>query len=386
MRNGSYCDQGPVKYSGDSQYKSNSNLPFGENPNIKKSLNTGSVYWRSPSNIALIKYWGKRKGQMPENPSLSITLSKSYTETLLSFYPASETEGKLKSYIFEGKQEESFTLRINDYLKNIQHLYPFLSEFDLNIESRNSFPHSSGIASSAAAMSALALCLTSMERLLYGSQSNNESFFRKASYVARIGSGSAARSVYPGYVLWGRSKFVTDSADEYAIPVNDKIHKNFRDMRDSILIVDESPKTVSSSMGHSLMLRNPWSAIRYEQAKKHTVSIMQVLSSGDLDEFVSIVEKEALTLHSLMMNSDPGYILLKPGTLEIIEKVRQFRYETKVPVAFTLDAGPNVHLIYPGKFHDEVIVFLEEKLKPYCSNGKWIDDSAGNGPVEINTQ
>jgi diphosphomevalonate decarboxylase len=343
----------------------------------------GSTGWRSPSNIALIKYWGKRKGQVPENPSISITLSNSFTETLLDYSPAKGSSGSLKGFLFEGKENSAFAGRISRYLESVAELYPFLVDFDISLESSNSFPHSSGIASSASAMSSLAMCLTSMERQLFNSPSDEDSFLRKASYAARMGSGSAARSVYPGYVLWGRTESFPYSADEFAVPVNDDIHDIFRHMGDAILIVDESPKPVSSSAGHALMTANPWSPARYEQAREHTGRLISVLAAGDAEEFVRIVEKEAMTLHSLMMSSDPGYILLKPGTLEIIERVRRFRSETSVPVAFTLDAGPNVHLIYPVRFRESVKELVEQQLLQYCSGERWIDDGTGEGPVAI---
>ncbi|TVR74377.1 MAG: diphosphomevalonate decarboxylase, partial [Marinilabiliales bacterium] len=247
-------------------------------------------------------------------------------------------------------------------------------------ESSNSFPHSSGIASSASAMSALALCLTSLERVISASPSDDESFLRKASYVARLGSGSASRSVYPGFVLWGRTDAVGWSADEFAVHLNDSVHEEFREMGDAILIVDESPKPVSSSRGHAMMDNNPWSAVRYEQAARNTARLVDVLAAGDMDEFVTIVEQEAMTLHAMMMASADGYILMKPGTLDIIERVRRFREETGVPVAFTLDAGPNVHLIYPLRFRESVKKLVDEQLLDFCSGGRWIDDRNGEGP------
>ncbi len=344
---------------------------------------SGSVQWRSPSNIALVKYWGKRKGQIPENPSISITLKKSHTETLLGYSPAKGQSGILTGFSLDRRELPAFKERIDRYLSQIGDLYPFLKDFDLTISSTNSFPHSSGIASSASALSAIALCVTSMERMLFSSPSDDYSFFRKASYAARIGSGSAARSVYPGYVLWGSAAEIPHSANEYAVPLNDNIHAEFKDMGDAILIVDESPKPVSSSKGHSLMESNPWATVRYRQAEMHTGRLIEVLAAGDAEEFVRIVEKEAMTLHSLMMSSYPGYILLKPGTLQIIEKVRQFRLDTRVPLAFTLDAGPNVHLIYPARFRESVKNLIEQQLVVHCSKGRWIDDNTGEGPVEI---
>ncbi len=343
----------------------------------------GTVCWRSPSNIALVKYWGKRAGQLPANPSVSITLNNSFTCTCLKYRSSDQGKGRLLNFSFGGEKNEAFAGRVSSFLNSLGELYPFIGDYDLEVTSRNSFPHSSGIASSASAMSALALCLTSMERIVSGSPSEEESFFRKASYVARMGSGSAARSVYPGYVLWGRFPGIPWSADEFAVPLNDNIHKEFREMGDAILLVDDTPKRVSSSRGHALMEGNPWSAVRYEQASRNTSGLIDVLAAGDLDEFVRITEQEALTLHSLMMNSDEGYILMKPGTLEVIERVRRFREETGVPAAFTLDAGPNVHLIYPVRFRESVIKLIDEELLQFCPGRRWIDDAAGGGPLQV---
>jgi diphosphomevalonate decarboxylase len=358
----------------------NGNIPL---PRIS-SGDSGIVSWRSPSNIALIKYWGKDKDQIPRNPSVSITLGKSYTETRVGFRPVEAGGGKLKNFHFEGKKENSFALRIVSWLNRLTPVYPFLRDFDLTIESMNSFPHSSGIASSASAMSSMALCLTSIERILEKSPDIDDDFFRKASYAARLGSGSAARSVYPGFVLWGSYPEIPFSSNEFAIPLNDRIHENFSDTRDTILIVDGSRKAVSSSRGHSLMETNPWSAARYEQAIDNTGRMIRVLASGESGEFIKIIEKEALTIHALMMSSDPGYILMKPGTLEIIQKVRSFRKDTGIPLAFTLDAGPNVHLIYQGVHDNAVEGFLQEELLGHCSGKMLIRDAAGQGPVRIN--
>jgi diphosphomevalonate decarboxylase len=354
----------------------------GSRDDLRHREGSGSISWRSPSNIALVKYWGKRSGQIPENPSVSITLEKSFTETTVSYYPVKKNSGKLRKFIFEGKEKEPFKGRLVSYLKEVKGLYPFLKDYDLCIESRNSFPHSAGIASSASAMSALALCLTSMERVIMDSLNDDDNFFRKASYAARLGSGSAARSVFPGFVLWGHVPEILNSANEWAVPVQD-VHEAFRDMGNAILLVDETPKSVSSSAGHVLMQANPWAPVRYEQAVENTIGLLEAISSGDMDGFTRIVESEAMTLHALMMSSGKGYFLLKPGTIEIIERVRKFRMETDIPLAYTLDAGPNVHIIYPRVYHDRISSFIESQLIKFCKTGKWIDDTCGTGPAEI---
>ena len=118
----------------------------------------------------------------------------------------------------------------------------------------------------------------------------------------------------------------------------------------------------------------------------HIIEMIHVLETGNLDRFIEIVENEALTLHGLMMSSDPGYILIKSETIEIIERIRNFRQTQKIPVTFTLDAGPNVHILYPESYRKEVIKFIEDELVVLCDANQWIDDSTGKGPKLINIQ
>jgi diphosphomevalonate decarboxylase len=104
---------------------------------------------------------------------------------------------------------------------------------------------------------------------------------------------------------------------------------------------------------------------------------------GDVEVFGKIAEDEALTLHALMMCSNPSYTLLRPASLSIIEKVRQYRADTGNPVYFTLDAGPNVHLLYPGDIVHEVRAFIDEQLEEHCEDGFVQQDWVGEGPEEL---
>lgn len=337
------------------------------------------ISWQSPSNIALVKYWGKHGIQLPSNPSLSFTLSECHTTTELYW---KEGEGKV-DLLFNGERREKFTARAYDYLQSISSYLPFLKNINLHIDSMNNFPHSAGIASSASAMSSLALCLCSLEKEVTGIDLPEEEFYRKASFLGRLGSGSAARSVYGGYVSWGKSEKVPDSSDEYASHLPIEIHESFMDMRDTILIVDEGIKAVSSSAGHKLMATHPYRNQRYETAHKNFNVLMKALRKGDNAAFIQIVETEALGLHALMMSSNPGYILLKPDTLHIIHKIRAFRELSCTPICYTLDAGPNVHLLYHQKDSLEVEEFITQELLLYCNDKYRINDHIGKGPEKI---
>ncbi len=340
--------------------------------------------WKSPSNIALVKYWGKYGVQLPQNASVSFTLKNAYTETTVSYVAKPEKTNDVSiSFLFEGAPHPKFEEKIKVFLSSVIGHFPLLKDLHLDIESKNSFPHSTGIASSASSMSALALCLCQIERDVYGLLENDTDFYQKASVIARLGSGSACRSVYPYLGLWGKTDTIPGSSNEFAIPVGNDIDPVFKTFKDSILIISAAEKSVSSRAGHALMTGNPYAEARYQQANRHVSDIMETMRSGDIEGWGNIVEKEALTLHALMMASEPPYILMRPNTLEVIEKIRWFRKENNVPVYFTLDAGPNVHILYPDNVKDKVIYFIEEELVSLCENGRVIHDQVGQGPEKI---
>lgn len=350
----------------------------------KKALQdaNGIVEWQSPSNIALIKYWGKYGFQLPKNPSLSFTLSQSNTTTKVEYVyrdPQSRTE-QVRLF-FHGKQQLQFQEKIQKFFNHLEEFFPFIKHLNFTIYSENSFPHSAGIASSASSMSALALCLCSIQEQLIGKFDNEEAFLHKASFIARIGSGSASRSVYPGLAMWGAHENFKESAQEYAIPFYDEIDPVFLGFRDAILILDSGEKSVSSRAGHALMDGNPFATARYEQAENHLLTLVETLKTGDLVNFGNIVEEEALSLHALMMTSKPSYILMKPATLEAISRLRHWRNKKDIPAYFTLDAGPNIHLLYPQTFAKEVETFIESELLSLCEGRRWIKDFVGKGPV-----
>ncbi len=340
--------------------------------------------WHSPSNIALVKYWGKRGNQIPQNPSLSFTLKNSFTETEIS-YIYREQPGISMQFLFEGKPNPDFGERIRKHLLTLREFLPFLNSLGLTINSSNSFPHSSGIASSASAMSALVLGLCSIERDLFGTLQDEKDFLQKASFLSRLCSGSAARSVYGGYTVWGKDGHIAGSYDEIAIPPEIKIHPDFLGLNDSILITSPEKKKISSSRGHSLMNGHPYAEARYGQARANLGKLIEALENGDEKCFTSTLENEALGLHALMMSSNPGFTLLNQNTWNIINAVRKFREASNLMLAFTLDAGPNVHLVYPGNNKKEIIEFISNELIRFCHEGMWIDDGIGEGPTEIYT-
>ncbi len=358
-----------------------------KNPSLivnSSEIKPGSITWKSPSNLALVKYWGKHGLQLPRNPSISFTLSEAFTQTSLEYAAKTDASQEIQlDFYFDGEENEVFKTKLLKFLVSITEIFPFLKQLHLTIRSSNSFPHSSGIASSASSMSALALCLCSLEEKLFGTLKGDTAFDKKASFVSRLGSGSACRSVYAEFGLWGAMGEVEGSSDMFAIAYTEKIDPVFKTFHDAILISSAGEKGVSSRAGHGLMEGNPYAELRYTQARQHMHQLLSAMEMGDLERFGHIVENEALTLHALMMTSNPSYILLKPDTLHIIEKVRKYRKETGHPVYFSLDAGPNIHLLYPDAIKTSIVQFIENELVQHCENGRWISDKVGQGPEQL---
>ena len=356
-----------------------------------KSLKNGSFTWSSPSNIALVKYWGKKEHQIPENPSISFTLSDCKTITKISFTKKENNTDFSFEVFLDDEKKDDFKPKIETFFKRIEAYLPFLKNYHFKIETTNTFPHSSGIASSASGMSALALCLVELEKesifrsfTLQDIEDLDKNFFKlKASFLARLGSGSACRSLEGDLVVWGKHSDIAGSSDLFGVKYPYKVHKNFKNYQDTILLVDKGEKQVSSTVGHNLMHGHPFSRERFKQAHSNLSSLIEILKEGDLDNFIKIVESEALTLHAMMMTSIPYFILMKPNTLEIINKIWLFREKSNSKVCFTLDAGANVHVLYPENECEQVGEFIKNELVAYCQNGHYISDRIGFGAKQL---
>jgi len=347
-----------------SQLKYNPINPFPE---------SGNITVQSPSNIALVKYWGKKPIQIPTNPSISFTLSKCHTKTTISFEKSDIFSFEFK---IEGKENIDFIPKVDSFFKRIKDYCPYLSNYKINIDTENTFPHSSGIASSASGFSAIALAIVELEQKITGFSENDK--YLKASFLSRLGSGSACRSLYGPAAIWGLHEKVPNSSNEFAIE-HSELHQDFKSYQDTILLIDKGTKKVSSTAGHDLMNNHPFSKQRFFQAYQNLESMIEILKNGDLEKFISLSESEALTLHAMMMTSNPYFLLMKEGTLSAIAKVWSFRKESDIPLCFTLDAGANLHLLYPKAYKQKVLDFIEGELIVYCEKEHYICDEVGSG-------
>jgi len=333
--------------------------------------------FRCPSNIALVKYWGKKGLQLPANASISFTLRDLYTETRIESDGGS---GKVEVYA-EGQRNQAFDDKVKAFFERQHAAMPWISGFDFRVDTKNNFPHSSGIASSASGMGALALCVADLHRQISGEILPVAGI----SSMARLGSGSACRSLFGPLGVWGEHPDYPGSADTYAVAFPEgELHPEFRYWEDAVLNVESGRKAVSSSAGHKLLDAHPYAAARYAAANENMHRLRKILSMGDISAFTALVESEALQLHAMMMCSMPYYLLMKPASLEIINRIWKYREQTGLPLVITLDAGANVHVLYPAQHRGKVQDFINNALVSFCENGVYLCSSIGEGVLQLN--
>lgn len=346
------------------------------NPEFKVSDQTTNA--SCPSNIALIKYWGKYENQIPANPSISYTLNNCRTNTEMEFIAG---ESFSVQTFLSGNEEKKFAEKIEKYFKNIEVYLPWILQGKYIIRTENTFPHSSGIASSASGFGAIAKALMNLDEIFSNQQPTTDNhqpstMNQKASFLARLGSGSACRSLYNGLIVWGETDVVPESSDLFAVPYPEsEIHPIFKNFNDWVLLIHEGQKSVSSTVGHGLMNTNPYAERRFQEAHENFQKLKTILATGDMEGFIQLVEHEALTLHAMMMMSNPAFILMKTGTLEVINKIWEFRRITGLALFFTLDAGANVHLLFPNDIDSNRIKdFIQTELLPFAQNKGVVKD------------
>lgn len=340
------------------------------------------VTYQCPSNIALVKYWGKKSGgpQLPANPSISLTLADLCATTTVEIAYGNVSGKPSFQFMLEGQIKKSFEPKIEQFLTKIWEHSQLVQNQTLVIQSQNNFPHGTGIASSAAGFGALACCIADLEFELYGAYpAGFDNFEKAASFLARLGSGSACRSLYAKPAIWGEHPDF-NSSDLFAVPLDADIDPIFSTFRDAVLIVDSGEKSVSSTAGHALLTGNAYAESRYKVANQNLGNIVEAMKSGKMHSFINIVESEALQLHAMMMASSPYYLLMRPGTVAIIEKIWAYREKTGHPLMFTLDAGANVHLLYPENIHTEAMNFIETELLVFCENKQYLCTRTGTAP------
>jgi len=278
-------------------------------------------------NIAFIKYWGNRDNilRLPMNGSISMNLDKLYTRTTVSFQPSLPFD----ELIINGHEIRGAGLERISYILDIVRGMANLHE-RAEVMSENNFPSGAGIASSASAFAALALAGSKAAGLRLSEPD--------LSRLARRGSGSASRSIPGGFVEWQAG---ASDEDSFAFSIAEPNHWN---LVDCVALVSASHKKTGSTEGHFIASTSPLQAARLADAPRRLDICRKAILKRDFNTFTSIVELDSDMMHSVMMTSTPALHYWKPSSLEVMSCVRQWRMEG-IPVCYTVDAGPNVHVI-----------------------------------------
>lgn len=280
-------------------------------------------------NIAFIKYWGNRDNilRLPVNGSISMNLDGLTTRTIVSFQPSLPFDELIingHEVMGKGLERVSYILDIIRGMSNIADRAEVITE--------NNFPSGAGIASSASAFAALALA---------GSRAAGLNLSEpELSRLARRGSGSASRSIPGGFVEWQMGE---DDEDSYAFSIAEP---DYWKLVDCIAIVSASHKKTGSTEGHVLASTSPLQAARVADTPRRLDLCRKAILERDFNSFASIVELDSGMMHAVMMTSNPALHYWKPASLSVMNAVRQWRGEG-LPACYTVDAGPNVHVICP---------------------------------------
>jgi len=283
---------------------------------------------RAHSNIAFIKYWGNQNDalRLPVNSSISMNLASLYTETTVIWDDTLNEDKLIINNKFEEGQAQQ---RVSAHLDKLRQRLAITAK--AHVASTNNFPMGAGIASSASAFAALSLAAVAAANVDLSEQ--------ELSILARLGSGSASRSIPSGFVVWHAADTHEASyAESIAAP-------DYWDLVDVVAIVSDQHKHTTSSAGHPTAKTSDLQNARVEGAADRLATCQQAILDRDFTTFADVVEHDSNLMHAVMMTSKPPLFYWLPTTLTIMEEVRQWREVDKLNVCYTLDAGPNVHCI-----------------------------------------
>ena len=278
-------------------------------------------------NIAFIKYWGNRDDalRLPLNGSISMNLSGLESRTVVQF---DETVVQ-DSFALNGEpQSGAVLLRVGQFLEHVRQLAGI--NLSAKVSSSNNFPTGAGIASSASAFAALALAASKAAGLDLSQQD--------LSRLARLGSGSACRSIPDGFVEWLPGE---DDASSYSVSI---APKDYWDLVDAVAVVSQAHKPVGSSAGHQLAHTSPLNPQRVLDAPERLKECRQALLGLDFARFAEVVELDSNYMHAVMRTSNPPLVYWEPATEVLLWQVWQWRKQGHA-VCATVDAGPNVHVL-----------------------------------------
>ena len=306
-------------------------------------------------NIAFIKYWGKKKGledlRIPVNSSISMPIKQLTTTTTVEF----SSQFKENTFILDGKVQSGKKLqKVTDHVERFKMssrasakdlvnkgISPAsdaaemtATDYKFKVTSTNNFPTGAGIASSASGFAALTLALNKTFSLQLSE--------KQLSIMARIGSGSACRSIPEGWVEWIAGNSNETSYAKTIFPAD------WWDIADIVVTFDKTEKKVSSSEAMKFASTSPFFETRQKKIKDKISKLKTIIKTKNFREFGKLIEQEAIELHTIIMTQNPSIIYWSDKTIQTIHQVGQWR-EQGLPVYFTIDAGSNIHLIVEQK-------------------------------------
>ena len=318
------------------------------------------------SNIAFIKYWGVLDEQLniPQNNSISMTLADAYTKTTLAWdSTGSQVEDE---FLLDGRQANRNALeRLVRHLDRLREIAGI--DWRARVVSENNFPMASGIASSASGFAALTVAGCNALDLGFDDA--------RLSRIARLGSGSASRSLFGGFVEWAQG---SDDESSVAFPL---FPENHWPLRDIVAVVSSGEKRVSSENGHKIAATSPLNAGRVASLSNALAEVREAIEKRDIDQLGRVSEQDTLAMHAVMMTGTPSLNYWEPATMELMHAVRDWREQDGLPIFFTIDAGPNVHIICEEVTAADVV----QKLESISSVQRIIASRPGPGPQRLDT-
>jgi diphosphomevalonate decarboxylase len=295
----------------------------------------------APSNIAFIKYWGRKDEELrlPENGSIAMNLSDLLTTTTVQF----DKRFSEDFVIINGKQVEKEKVRAIKHLDRIRKRASI--DLKAKVVSENNFPTGTGLSSSASGFAALTVAGAAAAALQLSE--------KELSVLARQGSGSACRSIPDGFVEWRDGD---TSETSYA----ESLYKpDYWDIVDVVAVVNIGPKDVATSEGMKKASSSPFFQVRRSHMQQKIKTIKKLMKQKDFPAFGEFVEEEALELHAIMLTSHPSLIYWLPGTIRVMRQVKKWRSDG-LQVYFTLNTGQDIHLICEKKNSKKVVALVDE--------------------------
>jgi diphosphomevalonate decarboxylase len=336
---------------------------------------------KSSTDIALVKYWGKKDEvlRLPENGSVSMILDGTDTVTTVEFQPDLQAD----DITIQGKQishdsrEAKRVVKQLDRIRSLAQERGLLKTHDMEygesqsakplfakVVSENTFPRGTGLSSSGSGMSALTFAATKALGL--------EMTERELSILSRQASGTACRSSCGGFVEWKDGDTSETSYSETIFPAN------HWDLRSVVVVVDEGQKRISSTEGHTTAQGSKFFVARQKTIKQKIKDVKNAIAEKNFPTLGDLIERECLEFHSILLTSNPPYITWYPGTIQIMHEVQAMRREG-IEAYFTINTGFNVHVITLPEYEEKVT----ERLEKLSLVKKILHARVGEGPKEI---